>query len=95
MVTPGAHVNIFCNIAILLCVYGAAAPTYSIEAIELLTTMKLNVLSAFAEAFLACTTHALSTEGEEVMGLLLGDLRVSLVLKLAQAGHLNCSNTCA
>lgn len=31
-----------------------------------------------AEVFLACTSHALSTEDEEVMGLLLGDIQVLL-----------------
>jgi hypothetical protein len=29
------------------------------------------------DAMLACTTHALTTEAEEIMGLLLGDIRVN------------------
>lgn len=36
-----------------------------------------NDVDAAAEVFLTCTTHALTTEAEEVMGLLLGDIRVS------------------
>ena len=32
-----------------------------------------------AEVFWTCTSHALSTEAEEVMGLLLGDVLVNLV----------------
>jgi len=32
-----------------------------------------------AEVFLAMCTHALTTEAEEVMGLLLGDIRVRAV----------------
>lgn len=31
-----------------------------------------------ADVFAVCATHALSTESEEVMGLLLGDITVSL-----------------
>ena len=31
----------------------------------------------FSEVFCVCTTHALTTETEEVMGLLLGDVHVS------------------
>ena len=30
---------------------------------------------------MTCTTHALTTESEEIMGLLLGDVRVSVLLE--------------
>ena len=32
---------------------------------------------SFAEVFWVCTNHALTTEAEEIMGLLLGDVSVS------------------
>jgi hypothetical protein len=41
--------------------------------------------AAAAEVFLAMCTHALTTEAEEVMGLLLGDIRVGPIQ------HLNSS----
>ena len=37
-------------------------------------------LAALADAYLSCLTHALSTEREEVMGLLLGEVRKHLQL---------------
>lgn len=37
---------------------------------------------------LACTTHALTTESEEVMGLLLGNIRVGLAV--GQCPMLHC-----
>ena len=36
----------------------------------------LILVLSFAEVFLAMCTHALTTEAEEIMGLLLGDIRV-------------------
>lgn len=38
----------------------------------------IHVMIPFADVFSVCATHALSTESEEVMGLLLGDIMVQL-----------------
>ena len=41
-----------------------------------------------AEVFWTCTSHALSTEAEEVMGLLLGDVLVNLMHSVTnEVGH--------
>ncbi len=37
--------------------------------------MALSRVNISPDAWIACSTHALSTEAEEVMGLLLGDIR--------------------
>ena len=40
--------------------------------------MALTSVKMAEEVWLACLTHALTTETEEIMGLLLGDIRVIL-----------------
>ena len=42
----------------------------------------VNSVELTADAYLVCLTHALSTEKEEVMGLLLGEVRKDLGTKL-------------
>lgn len=42
------------------------------------------VRAAAAEVYLTVCTHALTTEAEEIMGLLLGDLRVSAAQRSAR-----------
>ena len=39
----------------------------------------VNSVELTADAYLVCLTHALSTEKEEVMGLLLGEVNYRLV----------------
>ena len=40
--------------------------------------MVVTVVQLTADAYLACVTHALTTEKEEVMGLLLGEVESSV-----------------
>ena len=42
----------------------------------------VNSVELTADAYLVCLTHALSTEKEEVMGLLLGEVSKDLSTKL-------------
>lgn len=42
--------------------------------------MSLTCVKMSEDVWLTCTTHALSTETEEIMGLLLGDIEVSLLI---------------
>jgi len=37
--------------------------------------MSVNGVKITADAYLVCLTHALSTEKEEIMGLLIGEVR--------------------
>lgn len=61
---------------ILLALGGWQVPYLTGLLLQQHSSEHLHLNPALAEVFLACTTHALSTESEEVMGLLLGDLRV-------------------
>ena len=48
--------------------------------------MSLTGVKMAEEVWLTCVTHAFSTETEEIMGLLLGDIEVPLFL------YLTCEN---
>lgn len=50
---------------------------HSSAALALFPVQALLRVPPAAEVFLAMCTHALTTEAEEIMGLLLGDIRVS------------------
>lgn len=46
--------------------------------------MSLTCVKMSEEVWLTCLTHALSTETEEIMGLLLGDIEVRSFLPILQ-----------
>ena len=46
--------------------------------------MSLTCVKMSEEVWLTCLTHALSTETEEIMGLLLGDIEVRSFLPIFQ-----------
>ncbi len=54
------------------------------------TYMCTNTNLVCVEAFWACSVHALSTEAEEVMGLLLGDVLVRPLIHNCQSQELIC-----
>ncbi|CAI9766083.1 unnamed protein product [Fraxinus pennsylvanica] len=49
--------------------------------------MALTSVKMTEEVWLACMTHALSTETEEIVGLLLGDIQAILILSIMFSRH--------
>ena len=45
--------------------------------------MSLNAVNLESDVFLVCLTHALSTEREEVMGLLMGEVKLLVLLQMS------------